>query len=182
MKDQYYGSKLKWVNVTRPAYAARADFCIPRDCGEYFFETEVLAGGEVCSVAVGFGWFTSDVGMNGRWESGIWGYHGDDGMVRYGVHEEKYGELFHVGDIIGCGYIKRKGIIYFTKNRKYLGVPFEGVRGQLYPMVSLTNPGSKIKCRFDAPIPDKVITHSPNGETSTSAREDGEPVEQQSKG
>jgi hypothetical protein len=37
------------------------------------------------------------------------------------VIHEAYGPTFKMGDVIGCGYNREEGTIYFTLNGKYLG-------------------------------------------------------------
>jgi len=70
---------------------------------------------------------------------------------------QEYGPTFHKGDIIGCGWAKKEeGVIYFTKNGKYLGPAFiqsEISEMFMVPMVRLRNAGVEVLANFgDSPF------------------------------
>ena len=52
-----------------------------------------------------------------------YGYHGDGNKYSYRMEGrgESYGLAFTKGDVVGCGWNIKEGIVFFTKNGKYLG-------------------------------------------------------------
>ena len=56
------------------------------------------------------------------WDSGSWGYHGDDGhSFNESGRGKGYGPTYDQGDIIGCGVNFERGTAFFTKNGEMLG-------------------------------------------------------------
>lgn len=51
-------------------------------------------------------------------------------------------------DTIGCGYDKRKRIIFFTLNGKFLTSPFEEIDARFHPMVWIESPGCQVRINF----------------------------------
>ena len=50
-----------------------------------------------------------------------------------------YGDLFREGDTIGVSLNMDLGALRFSRNGRDLGVAVEGLKGALYPAVSLYN-------------------------------------------
>jgi hypothetical protein len=72
------------------------------------------------------------------WNKNSVGYHSDDGRKfwndEFGGRDygPEWGEL---GDVIGCGYKPKTGEVFFTKNGKFLGMAFAGLRHIWYPTI-----------------------------------------------
>ncbi|CAG8649127.1 11777_t:CDS:2, partial [Dentiscutata heterogama] len=65
-------------------------------------------------------------------------YHSDDGNKFHnnGFGGRRYAEVWgKVGDTIGCGYYPDSGIVFFTKNGKFLGNAFTGLKHIWFPTV-----------------------------------------------
>jgi hypothetical protein len=108
--------------------------------------------------------------------SSSWGYYAKNGfrVPGHATFSEPYGEPWETGDVVGCGFNVKEKRIYFVKNRKYQGVfnhvenlencvlttlpgiAFEGVHGQLFPMVGLAGGGVRLKGRFGVEPPQKI--------------------------
>lgn len=72
------------------------------------------------------------------WNKHSVGYHSDDGRKfwndEFGGRD--YGpEWGKLGDVIGCGYKPKTGEVFFTKNGKFLGMAFAGLRHIWYPTI-----------------------------------------------
>jgi hypothetical protein len=56
---------------------------------------------------------------------------------------------FGLGDVVGCGWNRRDGVLYFTLNGRYLGLAFANVKSHdLVPVVSLRTPGLRCRVNF----------------------------------
>jgi hypothetical protein len=56
------------------------------------------------------------------WDSGSWGYHGDDGrLFSEDGRGTPFGPTYGTGDTIGCGIDFQKKEISFTKNGVHIG-------------------------------------------------------------
>jgi hypothetical protein len=62
--------------------------------------------------------------------------------------ENEFGPAMNTGDVIGCGYIKNDGSIFFTRNGALLGTAFVGVQGRLVPLVRMLGPGAQLRANF----------------------------------
>ena len=88
------------------------------------------------------------------WETGAWGYHGDDGHTFCGSGIGRvYGPTFTAGDHIGCCLNFREGIAFYTKNGVQLATAFRNLRPdeevrRLYPTVGLRSPGEHVRVNF----------------------------------
>ncbi|CAG8609365.1 18040_t:CDS:2 [Acaulospora morrowiae] len=84
------------------------------------------------------------------WHKESVGWHSDDGRKFY---NESYGGRTYseiwgdVGDVIGCGYYPKTGIVFFTKNGQRMGNAFSGLRHIWFPTVGADN-DSKIEFNF----------------------------------
>lgn len=147
--------------ATQPSEAELvvSDHSIPIVDGLFFFELRVLHSG--ISGAIGIGITTMSDEMRTRndntmpgWRAGAYGYHGDDGK-RYGPGCEQrganYGPVFGVGDVVGCGYAPRRGVLFFTKNTMLIGFAFTAIpTAQYFPAVGLHSGGAKVEVNFGA--------------------------------
>jgi len=69
---------------------------------------------------------------------GSFGYHGENGNIVSNQVEKrtrKYSEGFSTNDIIGCGWDKIEGAVFFTKNGINLGLAFKNISGSFFPAV-----------------------------------------------
>lgn len=71
-------------------------------------------------------------------------YYGYNGAAYHNSVEKTYATAYKAGDVIGVLADLKKGNISFTKNGKNLGVAFTGVKGPLYPAVSLYNTSDSV--------------------------------------
>jgi len=89
--------------------------------------------------------------------------------------EANYSQSFVTGDVIGCGWSSDDGgVIFFTKNGKYLGPAFidkdlAGV-GKLVPMVRLRSPGVEVAANFGSKPFVFQPSNSPSENDSESVR------------
>ncbi|PNP43228.1 hypothetical protein THARTR1_11126 [Trichoderma harzianum] len=145
-------------NGTKPPFSiVRADRCAPKtERGVYYFEVLVAQTGLNECVGVGFATDETDLENHALgWESGSWGFHGDDGRVYHGSGTglgRSYAEPWSSGSTIGCGVDFNNRSIFFTVNGEFKGRAFKGddIRGQLYPAVFLHpgNASGKIVANF----------------------------------
>lgn len=94
-------------------------------------------------------------GRQPGWDYGSFGFHSDDGCIFHNsTHGIKYDTGFGVGDVVGCGlYLDTKtnnGVLFFTKNGKFLGEAFSNKKlmfNSYYPAVGIDSSYS-IKFNF----------------------------------
>ncbi|GAM23782.1 hypothetical protein SAMD00019534_069570 [Acytostelium subglobosum LB1] len=74
------------------------------------------------------------------WKYG-YGFSGKDGHKAChrvnSSRSRKYAASFTRNDVVGCGWNRKEGKVFFTKNGKYLGTAFKNVFGDYYPAVQL---------------------------------------------
>ncbi|KAH6961839.1 concanavalin A-like lectin/glucanase domain-containing protein [Ilyonectria sp. MPI-CAGE-AT-0026] len=128
------------VNTDNPQNIASADHPMwPQQNGVYYFEVAVEHGVGI-HLAVGFCEEHTSLGMRLGQMEGSWGYHGDDGRVfDHGNYARgiSYGPKYGKGDVIGYGVNFDEEIAFYTLNGEILGREFGGVRGKLYPAISV---------------------------------------------
>ena len=131
------------------SFTIRTNYPIPKLCGVYYFEVEILATN--CHdelISIGLCDEEAKLVKIPGLEVKSWGYHNDDGRIVASQSTAKaYGPKYFVGDIIGCGISFRNNNLFFTKNGLSLGTAFQDVEGTLYPCVGL-KAGESIKCNF----------------------------------
>ena len=104
------------------AAATRADNPIPRECGIYYFEVNIISKGKEGMIGVGYSAAHVSLEKLPGWEQDSWAYHGDDGKSFCCQSSGKgYGPTFTSGDVIGCGINFLTGCGFFTKNGVFLG-------------------------------------------------------------
>lgn len=133
------------------AASARTACPIPRACGIYYFEVEILErGAKGKSVSIGFSTEKLRMSRMPGWEPHSWAYYGDDGRVYSGQKEAyTFVEEFQSGDVIGCGIDFSQNRAFYTKNGTFLGMFFEGLPADdLYPAIGLRHPHESIRVNF----------------------------------
>eukprot|EP00818_Percolomonas_sp_WS_P004767 CAMPEP_0117445930 /NCGR_PEP_ID=MMETSP0759-20121206/6062_1 /TAXON_ID=63605 /ORGANISM="Percolomonas cosmopolitus, Strain WS" /LENGTH=3647 /DNA_ID=CAMNT_0005238147 /DNA_START=274 /DNA_END=11217 /DNA_ORIENTATION=- len=108
------------------------DYCIPKNWHGFYFEVEIVDCGTNSGVCIGI---SEKLQCNKPWpqvlKSSYSLFLSQSNATLYkgtSVHKAKYGNLkLHQGDIVGCGYSKDQGHIFFTRNGKNLGHAFDHV-------------------------------------------------------
>uniref|UniRef100_A0AC34RFM2 B30.2/SPRY domain-containing protein n=1 Tax=Panagrolaimus sp. JU765 TaxID=591449 RepID=A0AC34RFM2_9BILA len=104
------------------ASAVRANSLIPRGCGVYYFEVQIIS--EEPKSLLGIGICDKSVPLNRLpgWDTHSYGYHGDDGLFFACCGKgSSYGPTFGSGDTVGCGINFATRKMFFTKNGVHLG-------------------------------------------------------------
>ncbi|KAF2839409.1 ran-binding protein [Patellaria atrata CBS 101060] len=133
------------------AASIRADHCMPRQCGIYYYEVTVVSKGKEGLIGVGFSAKGVPLNRLPGWEPRSWAYHGDDGYSFCQTAQGKaYGPKFSTTDVIGCGINFRTNSAFFTKNGIYLGTAFKDILKEedLYPSVGMKKPGEHLRVNF----------------------------------
>jgi hypothetical protein len=104
---------------------------------DFYFEVEIVDGGSKSIIGLGLHPPGIVSGMIG-WQANSYGYHADDGSLRNGLPQ-----LSHVtshrgstGDVLGCGWKKDSGIVYFTKNGTVIGSFGCSIKSQMHAVVT----------------------------------------------
>ncbi|KAI6182020.1 hypothetical protein M3Y99_01963500 [Aphelenchoides fujianensis] len=147
LKVQYNGKG----ESHRDAAAVRANCSIPRNCGIFYFEIDVLEKGESGFIGIGLCEKNVDINRLPGWETTSYGYHGDDGnFFASSGKGVTFGPKFGTGDTVGCGinFITRS--IFFTKNGVNLGTAAVNISidHPLYPTVGMQTPGEVVATNF----------------------------------
>ncbi|KAJ3160238.1 hypothetical protein HDU86_001074 [Geranomyces michiganensis] len=137
------------------AGAVRSNYCIPPQCGLFYYEVTIISKGRDGYIGIGFSTQSVQLNRLPGWEENSWGYHGDDGhSFCCSGTGRKYGPSYTTGDVIGCIVNFMSGTISFTKNGVWLGVAFknaiESIKGDtgLFPSVGLRTPGEIVESNF----------------------------------
>ncbi|CAG8553480.1 19839_t:CDS:2 [Cetraspora pellucida] len=135
------------------AAAVRADHPISSIVGIYYFEIDILDGGELNLTGIGvasgsFILYRQQPGLHHR----SIGYHGRNGFIYFGGDRgNQYGPLYSTGDTIGCCLNYYDQTIFYTKNGINLGVASTRVfRERLYPVIGIGTRGARIEANFGA--------------------------------
>jgi len=124
--------------------------------GKWYFETKLQTSGQIL-----IGWCTTN--FNPKNNTGdSWCYDGSSQRkARKGEGNDRYGEYWGNGDIIGCSLDLDNQSIQFSRNGKDLGVAYTDLRvqgGRLCPVFGLARK-TKIQCNFGK----EPFISSPNG-------------------
>lgn len=149
------GSEVKFIGPSKgteqDAASVRSDHPMPKQCGIFYYEIEILSRGK--DGYIGLGFCKANVPLNKLpgWEADSWGYHGDDGhsFCCQGTGKP-YGPQFTTGDVVGCAVNFRNGTAFYTKNGVDLGTAFRDLKGTLYPAVGLRTAGEHVRVNFGA--------------------------------
>lgn len=121
-----------------------------------YFEVEVVDGGLLNYIGLGFIGPSFPPGRRQPgWERGSWAYHGDNGC-KYGGFGlgQPFGPTFSTHDVVGAGIVMDDSAtvatVFFTKNGKLVGAPFDNVPEPtlLRPAVGLGSPREKVRLRL----------------------------------
>ncbi len=127
------------------AAAVRADNPIPKGCGVFYFEAEVICQGKHGYIAIGLCTRSVRLDRLTGWEPGSFAWHLDDGFVfkSQGQGTNLGWPKSGTGDTIGCG-VEVDGTVFFTRNGSFVGDAFkmqDVENDELYPAIGLRSPG-----------------------------------------
>ncbi|RIB12236.1 concanavalin A-like lectin/glucanase domain-containing protein, partial [Gigaspora rosea] len=127
----------------------RANHPIPPQCKLFYFEVDIIDGGNNKRIIIGF--CEKLFGLNGvpGMNDYSWGYHGYNGeFYCCSLIGSPYGPLFSTGDTIGCCLNFKNNTVFYTKNGINLGIASRNLKGTLYPCVGLGSQGEIIQVNF----------------------------------
>ncbi|EGG14125.1 putative ubiquitin-protein ligase [Cavenderia fasciculata] len=129
----------------------KSDEFIPDSLPIFYFEIKIESDNAHCVVGLFPVEEISQLKTLKEWKHG-YGYNGKDGHKlchRLGaIRSRAYANSFTRNDIVGCGWNRKDGKIFFTKNGKYLGAAFKNViYGDLVPVVMIES-GVSVSCNF----------------------------------
>lgn len=139
----------------------KADAPIPRGCGVYYYEVEILSAAKDSAVCMGFCKTNSALTKPPGFEVESWGYHSDYGnnMCCQGTSKD-YGPSFNQpGDVVGCCINFKKREAFFTKNGMPLPKAFTDLPGgPIYPAIGVkkkttSTSGARIRANFGGSEP-----------------------------
>ncbi|KAG5364635.1 Ran-binding protein 9 [Yarrowia sp. E02] len=134
----------------------KSDAPIPRGCGVYYYEVEIVSAAKDSAVCMGFCKTSAPLTKPPGFETESWGYHSDYGNVMCCQGTSKdYGPSFNQpGDVVGCCINFKKREAFFTKNGMPLTKAFSDLPSDpLYPAIgvkkkSANSPGARIRANF----------------------------------
>lgn len=129
----------------------QADCAVPLARRVYYYELTVVNGGQRGAIAIGYAPSDFKIGRHPGWETGSYGYHGDDGLKFSGSsgRGSDYGPQFTAGDTVGAALNLDARQLFFTKNGDKLDVAFEDVDAEgLIPTIGLHSQGEKVELNF----------------------------------
>ncbi|KAF2401599.1 SPRY-domain-containing protein [Trichodelitschia bisporula] len=150
------GLEVRCIGLSKTSHeeaaAVRADHPMPRECGIYYFEVEVVSKNKEGLISIGFSGPKVTLSRLPGWEPDSWAYHGDDGNIFACQSSGKsYGPKYAMLDVIGCGVNFRTGSVFFTNNGNLLGnavtLP-SSKTATLYPSVGLKKSNEKLRVNF----------------------------------
>lgn len=128
----------------------RANNPIPVDVGLYYFEIKVLSTGSKGQLYIGLTHSGSDLSRAPGWDSGTYGFHGDDGK-KFAAQSwgTNYGPIFRENDVVGCCVNFETQTCFYTVNGKNLGTAFRNIPlTPLYPTVGCGSENEKLEVNF----------------------------------
>ncbi|GES94386.1 ran-binding protein [Rhizophagus clarus] len=117
------GLRVNYTEKSDEYYATiRANHLISSQCKLFYFEVEILNGGENGIIGIGFCEKTVNLNKMPGWEDNSWGYYGDDG---------------------------RNNTVFYTLNEVHLRIAFQDLEGNLlYPCVGFKSQGGSVEVNF----------------------------------
>jgi hypothetical protein len=122
----------------------------------YYYEVHIEDLGTVSGrhgIGVGMAHINYSLARMPGWDASSFALHGDDGKVFNGKSTgDKYGPLFAVGDVIGCGLNIERKEAFWTHNGKSLGVGITNadVATVYHAAVGSISKGEKFRINFGA--------------------------------
>ncbi|CAG8579980.1 4221_t:CDS:2, partial [Paraglomus occultum] len=153
------GLRAKYIGGGSDDAAIRTDYPIPRECGLYYYEVEIINKSlngydQILREYIGIGFATNSDSLDypPGWypNTNSYGYHGDDGRKFHASRNEgeAYGPPFTTGDVIGCGINFLNGTAFYTKNGHNLGIAFRDIEGDFYPIIGLSAFNETVEANF----------------------------------
>ncbi|KAJ2004157.1 hypothetical protein H4R26_002672 [Coemansia thaxteri] len=133
------------------AAMVRSNYSIPVHTGVYYYEVMIKSRGQSGYIGVGLSQGGVGVHRLPGWDSGSWGYHGDDGNCFNGDGRgTRFGPGFTTGDTVGCGIDFMLRRIFFARNGVFIGYAFERIdtARDLFPCVGMRTPGEHVRANF----------------------------------
>ncbi|PWA03004.1 hypothetical protein BB558_000842 [Smittium angustum] len=129
----------------------RSNYPIPKISGVFYFEVTILNKGTNGYIGIGFCIGTAKLNRLPGWDTGSWGYHGDDGnSFLSSGGGKKYGPKYTTGDTIGCGINFITNEAFFVKNGVFLGIAFSNLKfnNSIFACVGMRTQGEKVVANF----------------------------------
>jgi hypothetical protein len=141
--DPARGNPSDSISSRSPLHTTPPNSSIPSDSN-----SSVLLSSSDASFAIGLA--PSDATLYGLpgWYNGSYGFHSADGNKYRSSKEgrgERYGRKFAETDVIGCGWNRLTGTVFFTKNGTNLGTAFKNINAAtpMVPIVGIISSSSR---------------------------------------
>ncbi|EFJ50789.1 hypothetical protein VOLCADRAFT_103851 [Volvox carteri f. nagariensis] len=145
LNDKY---TVRFVTNSSDVGAVQADFPAPASSLVYYFEMTVVEPGAMGTIGLGYAPSSHDTSHHVGWDSGTFGFHGDDGNTFFEGRAEYYGFKYGKGDVVGAALDFQRKEIFFTKNGTKGKAISVNINNLLYPTVSLHSVGEVVSVNF----------------------------------
>ncbi|KAL6073674.1 negative regulation of SNARE complex assembly [Balamuthia mandrillaris] len=133
-----------------------SDTPIPDALPAFYFEVRIVeVGRRAHNNDISIGLYPSSEKMYGMpgWYNGSLGFNSQQGFKYHHRNPgcgDSYGPAFGRGDVVGCGWTKWDGKVFFTKNGQHLGTAFKHVSAtrSYYAVVGLVEYGARVTVNF----------------------------------
>ncbi|KAL6051777.1 putative SWIM zinc finger domain-containing protein, partial [Balamuthia mandrillaris] len=140
---------------------AKANYSIPNTVPAFYFEVKILGekrnnsgassseGHKYPRVAIGL--YRDGMPLFGSPGNNSYCFQADEGATYHNSDlpvDPAYGPRCGVGDVIGCGWSHRLGILFFTKNGQTLGPAFDNVNGRFSPALWIATDRCRVVVNF----------------------------------
>ncbi|KAG5490798.1 hypothetical protein JKF63_00920 [Porcisia hertigi] len=116
---------------------------VHKEAASYYYEVCVVDVYQGGYVSVGLGPADYNLSQMPGWDPGSYAYDGLEGAVYTNRSARVIGATFGMGDVVGCGWDREAGDIFWTRNGKFLHTVKAVVTPeQLSPLVGIKGKGS----------------------------------------